>query len=353
MSVPKILYGVSPIGLGHATRAMAVIEELSKSGADVRLFSGGKAAEFLTGRGFQAADVVSDPVPSVSGGAMRRVVLWYVRSWLALRSTMPRTRNLLKSFDPDVVVCDEEFSGMQAAVEAGVRRVFVSDELELGFARTWLARKVEARVERWYKELQKSVDLLIIPESGVDEGNRRYVGPIVRRTTLSKEKVVSKYGLPPGRLVLFSMSGSGIGRPLLEDALEAVRESAADAHFVVTGNRGRRLVGDGVHDLGVVADNHDLVAFSDLVISTAGKSIIDEAESYGTPVIAIPIRHHAEQERNAAALGFTSADASRLRELVLAKIGRRSPQRRAEGAEVASRLILSVAQVRHREPSLA
>jgi UDP-N-acetylglucosamine--N-acetylmuramyl-(pentapeptide) pyrophosphoryl-undecaprenol N-acetylglucosamine transferase len=341
--MPRILYGVSPIGLGHATRALAVLEEL-RSGAEVRVFSGGKAAQFMAGQGVEVDDIVSDPVPSVAEGEMRRVVLWYLRSWLDLRRTRPRTRRLLEAFAPDLVVCDEEFSGMLEAGRAGVKRVFISDELELGFARTWLARKVESRVEGWYKDLQKSVDLLIVPEAGVDGGNLRHVGPISRRVSLSKEQVLSKYRIPPGRVVLFSMSGSGLGRPLLERARGDVRALAPDAAFVVTGNRGPRLSGDGVYDLGVIPDNHELLAHADLVISTAGKSIIDEADAWGTPLIAVPIRYHAEQERNAAALGYAFEDGFRLRELIPKKLGRRSPPRELKGAEAASRLILSMAQ---------
>ena len=74
------------------------------------------------------------------------------------------------------MVCDEEFSGIVVAGERGTKRVFVSDELRLGFGRTWVSRKIEERVERWYVRLQDSVDLLIIPEFGDDAGNRRGCG---------------------------------------------------------------------------------------------------------------------------------------------------------------------------------
>jgi len=140
--VPRILYGVSPIGLGHATRSLVLSAELERSGAEVRFFSGGKAAEFIRDRGFNVDEIVEDPVPHVSGGEMSRVALWYVRSWIANRRTVPRTRRLLDAYTPDLVVCDEEFSGMVAAGERRVKRVFIADELALGFARSWLSRKI-------------------------------------------------------------------------------------------------------------------------------------------------------------------------------------------------------------------
>jgi len=341
--VPKILYGVSPIGLGHATRSLVISQELERRGAEVIFFSGGKAADFIRDGGFRVEDIVEDPMPHVADGEMSRVALWYVRSWIANRRTVPRTRTLLDSYSPDLVVCDEEFSGMVAAGERGVKRVFIADELELGFARTWLAHKLEARVDRWYRGLQESVDLLIVPEPGESGGNRRFVGPIVRETTKSPSEAKSSYGVPEGGMVLFATSGSGLGRELAEMVRDAlVTAGLADVNLVVTGNRGPRIDGKGVHDLGVIPDNQNLVAAADLVVSTAGKSTIDEAAAAGTPIIVIPIRHHAEQERNAEALGYSSADVSRLPELVREMYGRRKPPRRFSGEVEACSAILSL-----------
>jgi UDP-N-acetylglucosamine--N-acetylmuramyl-(pentapeptide) pyrophosphoryl-undecaprenol N-acetylglucosamine transferase len=198
-------------------------------------------------------------------------------------------------------------------------------------------------VDRWYKRLQESVDLLIIPEPGEDRGNRKFVGPIVRPTTKSPTEAKSSYGLPEGGMVLFATSGSGLGRELALRVRDALTTAGlAELSLVVTGNRGSRIDGKDVYDLGVVPDNQNLVAAADLVVSTAGKSTIDEAAAAGTPIIVIPIRHHAEQERNASALGYTSADATRLPELVREMFGRKQPPKRFNGEVEACRAILSL-----------
>jgi UDP-N-acetylglucosamine--N-acetylmuramyl-(pentapeptide) pyrophosphoryl-undecaprenol N-acetylglucosamine transferase len=341
--VPRILYGISPIGFGHATRSLVLARELELSGAEVRLFSGGKAAEFIRGRGVEVDDVVDDPVPHVSNGEMSRVALWYIRSWIANRRTVPRTRRLFDDYLPDLVVCDEEFSGLVVAGERGVKRVFIADELSLGFARTWISRKIEARVDRWYKGLQEGVDLLIVPEQGESGGNRRLVGPIVRAPTMSPTETKAAYGLPEGKMVLFATSGSGLGGELAHRVKAALSSSEMQGvYLVVTGNRGSKLEGDRIYDLGVVPDNQNLVWAADLVVSSAGKSTIDEAAAAGTPIITIPIRHHVEQERNAAALGFSSEDASRLPELIGDRIGKKLTPRRFDGEVEAARAILSL-----------
>lgn len=334
---------MSPIGLGHATRSIVLAKELERRGAEVRFFSGGKAAEFIRGAGMAVDDIVEDPAPHVSNGEMSRVALWYVRSWAANRRTLPRTRRLVDGYSPGLVVGDEEFSGVVVAGERGIRRAFVADELSLGFARTWLARKLEARVERWYRGLQASVDLLVVPEAGESRGNTRFVGPIVRAPTKSPTETRKSYGLPDGALVLVAMSGSGIGRELavrVKGALASMGQTGVT--LVVTGNRGEKMHGEGVFDLGLIPDNQNLVAASDLVVSTAGKSTIDEAAAAGTPIIAIPIRYHAEQERNAAALGYASADASRMEGLIRERLGKRSAPKRFSGEVDAAKSMLSL-----------
>jgi UDP-N-acetylglucosamine--N-acetylmuramyl-(pentapeptide) pyrophosphoryl-undecaprenol N-acetylglucosamine transferase len=342
--MPKVLYGISPIGLGHATRSLVVLRLLVQAGAVVKVFSGGEAVEFLRGQGLEVADIVADTPPRVADGKMTRASLWYLRSWLGHRSTLPRAMKLFDALGPDIVVCDEEFTGMSVAAERKVKRVFISDELELGFAKSWLARRIEERVNRWYRHLQDSVDLLIIPDQGVDRGNRMFVGPITREADADPRSARMKHGLPPeGQMVLLSLSGSGLGSYMIPRTVSAMSEARMPGTFlVITGNRGEKINSAGVYDLGVVDDNQNLVACADLVVSSAGKSTIDEAGASGTPIIAVPIRNHAEQERNAAALGYSSDDLNRLGQLMAEKIGRRGAKVASAGAERASQLIMSL-----------
>jgi len=343
--MPKILYGISPIGLGHATRSLVVLRLLEKAGAAVRVFSGGEAVEFLRNQGLEVADIVSDTPPRVVDGRMTWASTWYLRSWLGHRNTLPKARKLFDAFGPDLVVCDEEFTGVSVAGERKLKRAFISDELELGFARGWLARKIEGRVYRWYRQLQDSVDLLIIPDLGVDAGNRRFVGPIAREASADPSETRTKHGLPSeGQMVLLSLSGSGLGDYLIPRTVDAMRDARMTGSFlVITGNRGKKVNSAGVHDLGVVDDNQNLVACADLVVSSAGKSTIDEAGAAGTPIVVVPIKNHAEQERNAAGLGYSPGDLDRLGQLIREKVGRRGAKVTSAGAEKASELILSLA----------
>jgi UDP-N-acetylglucosamine--N-acetylmuramyl-(pentapeptide) pyrophosphoryl-undecaprenol N-acetylglucosamine transferase len=329
---------VSPIGFGHASRAAAVGLKLRERWSlEPEFATGGPAVSFLRSYGFSVHDIVSEPVPAESGGEMKMASLWYLRYWRGYRTTSKRMAALIAKLGPRLVVGDEEFSCVSLAIQRGIAQAMISDELQLGFARGALARRIEGRVSTWYANLQRSVSNLLIPSFGMDAGNIHYMTPMTRAVTQTREAARAERHLPmDAALVLFSSSGSGIGRFLFRASLEAFRKVREPSDvFATSGPAVHGVVGeeeDQVHELGIVRDNQNLIAAADLVVSTAGKSTIDECTSSGTPMIAIPIKNHAEQERNAAELGFKFSDLERLDELMLSLLGKRTEPAHYEGA---------------------
>jgi UDP-N-acetylglucosamine--N-acetylmuramyl-(pentapeptide) pyrophosphoryl-undecaprenol N-acetylglucosamine transferase len=330
-----ILYGVSPIGFGHASRSVAIGLKLREKSLEPEFATGGPAVDFLRSYGFKVHDVVTEPVPAESGGEMKMAALWYLRYWLGYRSTGRRMAELVTRLSPGLIVGDEEFTSVSLAIQKGIPHAMISDELQLGFARGAVAKRVEARVSRWYADLQRRVSNLLVPSFGEDSGNLHYMTPVTREVTQTREAARAEHGLPlDASVVLFSSSGSGIGRFLLRRSLEAFRKVCTHSEVFAMAGVADQHEGDGrVRELGIVRDNQNLVAAADLVISTAGKSTIDECVSSGTPIIAIPIRNHVEQERNAEELGFTFGDLGRLEELIPKHLGKRSAPAHYAGAQ--------------------
>jgi UDP-N-acetylglucosamine--N-acetylmuramyl-(pentapeptide) pyrophosphoryl-undecaprenol N-acetylglucosamine transferase len=339
----KVLYCVSPIGLGHASRAAAVGEILRRDGVEIEFVSGSAAAVFLASYGFKVHDGLRGPRPTEREGRMILPTLWYLRYWMHYRSNKRLIEKVVKEERPDLVVGDEEFSSISLALENGWRHVMITDELSLGFARSKLSLEVERRVMDWYRELQSRASVILVPDFGEDSGNVKHVTPIVRQPKRSREEVCSTLKIPSaGTLVCFSMSGSGLGRSFAGRAAEAFLKSGlVDGQMAFSGLESLKVSGRNLHPLGFVRDNHELIAVSDLVISSAGKSTIDEARNSGTPIIAIPFKDHFEQERNAAELGFSYEDVDRLEVLIQQHVGRRSPPKNYRGAEKAAKLIES------------
>jgi len=97
-------------------------------------------------------------------------------------------------------------------------------------------------------------------------------------------------------------------------------------------------------NIGFVSNLHEYIYASDLVLSLAGRSTIDESRVYGTPGIFIPIKNHFEQEENARRLGYKYEDISRLETLIIEKIqtGRSSKNVANNGAKTAAKIIMEM-----------
>ncbi len=110
--------------------------------------------------------------------------------------------------------------------------------------------------------------------------------------------------------------------------------------FLVLGEFKKKFL--NVKNLGFVDNLHELIFASDLVISLAGKSTIDEAKAYGTPGIFIPIKGHFEQEHNAKTEGFVFEDINRLETLILEKLEQKRNKINTNGARLASEIIKKI-----------
>lgn len=100
-------------------------------------------------------------------------------------------------------------------------------------------------------------------------------------------------------------------------------------------------------NVGFIDNLHEYIYASDLIISLAGRSTMDESMVYRVPGIFIPIKNHFEQEKGAGRLGYKYEDIFRLEHLIQEKLGLSSSnvndaniQMDTKGAENAARLIL-------------
>ena len=168
--------------------------------------------------------------------------MWYLRYWLGYRSTSKRMAELVTRLIPKLVVGDEEFSSVSLAIQRGIQHAMISDELQLGFARSAIAKRVEARVSRWYADLQRRVSNLLVPSFGTDSGNIHYMTPVTREVTKPREAARAEHGLPlDSSVILLSSSGSGMKPFLLQRSLEAFRKVCTHSEvFATTGAGGPR-----------------------------------------------------------------------------------------------------------------
>lgn len=325
-----ILFFTSPIGLGHASRDAAVAAHLD----DVRFVTGGPAAALLEGSGFEVDDVYRPPPFDVRDGRLARRALWLARYYAYYKRCKSVAGRIIREYDPDMVVADEDFAALAAAgsLAGTAPRVLITDILESRFV-GGPAGIIERRMNGAMRRMMDGCDAVIMPQDGPDRSNLRMAGPIVRDITEDRHTLRERFGMT-GKTVLVTVGGTAAGRFLL-DAMEPVAarlRGTADTTI---------LPGPALGD-GVIHDLHQRIMAADVVVSLAGRSTMDEAAAYGTPGVFIPISGHFEQEDNAARLGHSHGDIHRLYDIILEKLAERRRPRPAEGARRAAAITQSL-----------
>jgi UDP-N-acetylglucosamine--N-acetylmuramyl-(pentapeptide) pyrophosphoryl-undecaprenol N-acetylglucosamine transferase len=330
-----LIFFSSPIGLGHATRDVAISCNLD--GISKRFVSGGAAPALVSQSGFDVDNLYRPPSFQIENGKLEHPLRWLFRYYSYYRECKTISSEILKIHQPRLVASDEDFASLVVAQEMGIKTILVTDILKTNFAKG-VGSIIERQMNRSMKKIIEKCDLVILPENGRNEGNLVKVGPIVRSTSQTRESLREKF-LFHKKTIIVSIGGTDSGRFLIEKILEVHSKISTDCEIIIASGPSFKMSHDGIRNLGFVNNLHEIIFASDLVVSLAGKSTIDESRHYGTPGIFIPIKGHFEQEENARELGYTHNDIFNLDKLITEKIDETRNPQPFDGAKKASDLI--------------
>jgi UDP-N-acetylglucosamine--N-acetylmuramyl-(pentapeptide) pyrophosphoryl-undecaprenol N-acetylglucosamine transferase len=328
----------SPIGLGHVTRDIAI--ENNFQNITTNFVTGSGAAKILKNLHLQVQDVYNPPSFIIENGTLKNPAKWLWNYYQYYRDCKNISKKILQKENPNLVISDEDFASLTIAQDMKIPTVLITDVLETHFTKG-VASFIERKMNKSMQEIIEKCDVVIFPENGKDEGNIKRVGPIVRQTNYTREELRKKFSFVK-KTIIISIGGTNAGLFLIEKALDVISKINQDMEVVLVSGPAVTKKFENVRELGFVNNLHDLIFASDVVISLAGKSTIDEANAYGTPGIFIPIKGHFEQEDNAREQGFEFEDINRLKELILEKLEVKRNQINTEGAKVASKIIQKI-----------
>ncbi len=325
----------SPIGLGHVTRDIAIVKNLKDF--SFNFFTGSGAAKILKKINYNVNDVYNPPSFVVENGVLNNQTKWLWSYYQYYKNCKNISKKIIKKNNSELIISDEDFASLTNAQELKIPNILITDVLETKFTKG-IASFIEKKMNKSMMNIIKNCDAVIIPENGEDVDNIRRIGPIVREINLSREELRKKF-LFNKKTILISVGGTNAGLFLIQRSIESILKLNLDIEIILVTGPSITKKFDNVKNLGFVDNLHELIYASDVVISLAGKSTIDEANAYGTPGIFIPIKDHFEQENNSKNEGFSFNDINKLDELILEKLEKKRNKVNANGAELAAEII--------------
>ena len=325
----------SPVGLGHVTRDIAIVNNLK--GIPINFVTGSGAAKILKKLEFKVNDAYNPPSFSVKDGILNNQTKWLWSYYQYYKNCKNISEKILKKNNPDLIISDEDFASLTVAQNLKIPNILITDVLETKFTKG-IVSFIERKMNKSMMNIIKNCDVVIIPEEGHDQDNIKRVGPIVREINFSREELRKKFSFNKITIII-SIGGTDAGLFLIEKSIESILKINQDIEIVVVSGPAINKKFSNVRNLGFVDNLHELIFASDLIISLAGKSTIDEARAYGTPGIFIPIKDHFEQEDNAKAEGFVFEDINRLDKLILEKLEQKRNKINMNGTKLASEII--------------
>jgi len=331
-------YFSSPIGLGHVTRDIAIVNNFEN--ITTNFVTGSGAAKILKNLDFKVQDVYNPPSFIIENGTLKNPAKWLWNYFQYYKDCKKISQKIIQEDNPNLVISDEDFASLTVAQKMKIPTVLVTDVLETRFTKGLLSF-IEKKMNKSMLEIIRKCDVVILPENGDDQDNIKKVGPIVRQTKLSREELQKKFSFEKKTIVI-SVGGTDAGTFLIKKALESISKINQDIEVVLVTGPAISKKFENVRNLGFVDNLHELIFAADVLISLAGKSTIDEANAYGTPAIFIPIKGHFEQEDNAKEEGFVFNDINRLDELILEKLEEKRNIKNTDGAKNASEIIIKL-----------
>ncbi|MGQ0794572.1 MAG: glycosyltransferase [Nitrosopumilaceae archaeon] len=330
----EITFFSSPIGLGHATRDIAIAENLESK---IKFVSGEGGPKLLSDYGFEVENLYKPPVFEIQNGTLKRPLRWLFDYYSYYKKCKEISSDIINIEKPKLVVSDEDFASLTIAQEENLKTVLITDILETNFVRG-IGSLIEKKMNKSVKKIMKKCNVIIVPEDGSDQDNIIRVGPIVRNTSYNREELRKRFCFDRKTIVI-SVGGTSAGKFLIDKSIQVFKKLNLDADLLIVSGPALKISNEGIRNLGFVNNLHEIIFAADLAISLAGKSTIDETRSYGTPGIFIPIKGHFEQEKNAKKEGFSFEDIYRLDTLISLKINEKRDPKMYDGAQKAAAII--------------
>ena len=182
----KILFFSSPIGLGHAARDLAIINQLQIESCKV--FSGSSAIEFFHKNKIETLDVYSPPRFDVIDGKLEKSLKWLWSYYKYYKNCKEVSSKIINEEKPKLIISDEDFASIAIAQERKIPNIIITDILETKFT-TGFGGMIEKKMNKTMRIMLDRANKVIIPELGKNQNNIIRTGPIVRKIEKNRDEI--------------------------------------------------------------------------------------------------------------------------------------------------------------------
>lgn len=306
----KLLFVVTGIGLGDATREHANIEALLRKDPNTEILVAGydNSYEYFKAK-YQTIKIKGY---NMQGRHLRFNVLSFVINNIALPfiwlGQAVSLRMLVKRFNPDIIISDFEPTGIAIArfTKKKCVMIFGYDPLAFEeFAKHHKVSKIMILEHEYLKKVYSKADFAIV-QTLIRRRQSvlyHYVNPIIRfgpDDLPQKNVLMKRLGLKKAP-ILVTLGGSEFGMKLAR-IIDSAASKLKNESFIILGASKMIPKSKNVIHYPFKENALEYLKVSKGVISLAGQKSLTEALVFKKPILAFPIQNHIEQALNAFAI---------------------------------------------------
>ncbi|WP_287585379.1 glycosyltransferase [Candidatus Borrarchaeum sp.] len=332
---PLIYLAPCGIGLGHTARLITLAKKLRDIGASCFFSTNGDAVQFVKAHNFPVAEgpaILYSELPDGSPDFVRTTTR-PISHIYALLKQIRREIQLIKRFNPDVIISDSRLSTVIAAWLLGRPCLLVLQQLKiiiphitkLSKIRKILKKLLEYGLVAFLSVVWRRSQKIYIPDFPYPLTiaksqmhvyssfyNRvEFIGPIIDITPemvfedSSDLAIKSSYNLDNRPLIYCGLSGTIREKKVITEKLKVIFQSFPKTFqvFMTVGSENfKPIINDNVKVYGWVEKRTTLYRICDLVIHRGGHNTTSECIYFGKPMIIIPTPAHTEKMDNAQSI---------------------------------------------------
>ena len=314
----RILITSFGVGIGHASRDLALARKLKEANHEVIFASFGSGYNYLK---MNNEETYVMPIMNFQADEGEIKIKDTVKESKDIPfifiKTMYKEAKIIREIKPDVIIADSTYTSPITAKFLNIPCLIITNDLTFGFSDSTESMSIkyfEKSIRKFIKEITRGCKKILIPdvEKTVEvpskiESKTEYIGPLLHKNPdeiESKEYLRKRYGFNENDvIILLTVGGSEFGEVLIKNICDISNDINCDKIIIFTGleiktDEFNKKDNDKIIIKDFTPYLVDWMQISDLTIALAGHTTSMELVSIKKPNILIPLKNHIEQQRN-------------------------------------------------------